>query len=244
MSKRNLFQLALLVAVTLTAQADDVARAAAQKAFDAHAGKAWEPARYFAFTFAVEREEKVVASFDHRLDRYTGEYRVSGKDKEGNDFVVRMNVNTKEGKAWLAGQPVEDAKPWLERGYGRFINDVYWLFMPIKLLDPGVNLESAGLQEENGRSYDVVKLTFENVGLTPGDIYWPWIDRETGSVDRWDMLLQGMKRDEAKRTYRFSGWETIGGIRFSTVRASEDGKSKILLQNIVVQKDVPTGALD
>ena len=244
MNLRNTILLAMLVAASLTMRADDAARAAAQKAFDAHAGKAWEPARYFAFTFAVEREGKVVASFDHRLDRYTGDYRVSGKDKEGNDFVVRMNVNTKEGKAWLAGKPVEDTKPWLERGYGRFINDVYWLLMPVKLLDPGVNLESAGVQEENGRSYDVVKLTFENVGLTPGDIYWPWIDRETGSVDRWDMLLQGMKRDEAKRTYRFSGWETIGGIRFSTVRTSEDGRSKILLQNIVVQKDVPAGALE
>ncbi len=244
MRTRMTLVLALLVAATLHAQADDQARAAAQKAFDAHAGKAWEPARYIAFTFAVEREGKVVASFDHRLDRYSGEYRVSGKDKEGNDFVIRMNVNTKEGKAWLAGKPVDDTKPWLERGYGRFINDVYWLLMPIKLLDPGTHLEYAGVQEENGRSYDVVKLTFDKVGLTPGDVYWPWIDRETGSVDRWDMMLEGMKPEDPKRVFRFSDWKTVGGIRFSTVRTSGDGKSKILLQNIDVQKDVPAGALD
>jgi len=244
MKIRTLAILAMLAAISLSAGAESAARAAAQKAFDAHAGKAWEPARYFAFTFAVEREGKIVASFDHRLDRYTGEYRVSGKDKEGNDFVVRMNVNTREGKAWLAGKPVEDTKPWLERGYGRFINDVYWLLMPVKLLDPGVNLEYDGVQEENTRSYDVVKLTFENVGLTPGDIYWPWIDRQTGSVDRWDMLLQDMKRDDPRRVFRFSGWETIGGIRFSTVRTSEDGQSRILLQNIDVRSDVPARALE
>jgi hypothetical protein len=235
---------ALLVFAALDAPAADDARAAAQRAFDAHAGKAWEPARYFTFTFAVERDGKLAAAYDHRLDRYSGEYRVSGKDKEGNDFVIRMNVNTKEGKAWVGGKPVEELKPWLDRGYGRFINDVYWLLMPTKLLDPGTHLEYAGVQEENGRSYDVVKLTFDNVGLTPGDMYWPWIDRETGSVDRWDMLLENMKRDDPKRVFRFSEWKTVGGIRFSTVRTSDDGKTRILLQNIDVQKDVPAGALE
>ncbi|MBI2214057.1 MAG: hypothetical protein HYU52_10460 [Acidobacteria bacterium] len=244
MKLRNSFMLVLLTAAALTTTAEDPARAAAQRAFDAHAGKAWEPARYFAFTFAVEREGKLAASFDHRLDRYTGEYRVSGKDKDGNDFVIRMNVNTREGKAWVAGKPVEELKPWLERGYGRFINDVYWLLMPTKLLDDGTHLEYAGVQEEGGRSYDVVKLTFDNVGLTPGDIYWPWIDRESGSVDRWDMLLEGMKRDDPKRVFRFSEWKTIGGIRFSTVRTSDDGKTRILLQNIDVQREVPASALD
>ena len=64
--------------------ADDVAR----RAIDVLAGPAWEKARYFAFTFTVEREGKIVVSFPQRWDRYTGDYRVSGKDAKGDDFLV------------------------------------------------------------------------------------------------------------------------------------------------------------
>src|SRR5215213_6932171 len=84
--------------------ADDVAR----RAIDVLAGPAWDQARYLAFTFNVERDGKIAASFPQRWDRFTGEYRVSGKNREGQDVDVIMNVNTKQGKAWLNGQPAAD----------------------------------------------------------------------------------------------------------------------------------------
>ena len=34
----------------------------------------------------------------HTWDKWTGRYRVEGKDKEGRDVVVAMNLNTKEGR--------------------------------------------------------------------------------------------------------------------------------------------------
>src|SRR5438067_5385460 len=67
----------------------------AKHAIDAQSGTAWEKARYFSFSFDVDRNGTRAASFPQRWDRYTGDYRVSGRDKEGRDFIVVMNTNTK-----------------------------------------------------------------------------------------------------------------------------------------------------
>src|SRR5688500_18875209 len=154
---------------SLSAQtADETAR----RAIDVLAGPAWEKARYFAFTFNVEREGKIAASFPQRWDRYIGDYRVSGKDQKGDDFLVIMNVNTKQGRAWKNGELVTDNAEMLALGYRRFINDTYWLLMPLKSMDPGVNREAAGERADAcGQIRDVVKLSFDTgVGLTPGDV--------------------------------------------------------------------------
>src|ERR1700686_1488461 len=80
----------------------------AKHTIDVQAGKAWEKARYFAFTFDVDRGDTRVVSFPQRWDRYTGDYRVSGKDQQKRDFLVIMNVNTRQGKAWINGAPATD----------------------------------------------------------------------------------------------------------------------------------------
>src|SRR5215212_2474728 len=76
--------------------ADDVAR----RAFDVAGGPAWETARYFAFTFNLDRTDGTrAASFPQRWDRTTGDYRVSGVDPQGKKFDVTMNLRTGIGKA-------------------------------------------------------------------------------------------------------------------------------------------------
>ncbi len=113
---------------------DDVAR----RAIDVLAGAEWERARYFAFTFTVVRDGKVAVAFPQKYDRFTGDYRVSGKDQAGDTFDIVMNVNTKQGRAWKNGAAVADPQEMLTRGYRRFVNDTYWLLMPLKSMDPGV----------------------------------------------------------------------------------------------------------
>src|SRR4028119_895048 len=108
------------------------ADAVAQRAIDVLAGPAWNDARYFAFTFNVEREGQILASYKQQWDRFSGDYAVSGKNREGEDLRVVMNVNTKQGRAWKNGQPVADPKELLTFGYRRFINDTYWLLMGFK----------------------------------------------------------------------------------------------------------------
>src|SRR3712207_4337744 len=92
--------LSLIAAATYGQTADDVAR----RAIDVLAGPAWDQARYFAFTFNVERDGKIAASWNQRWDRFTGDYRVSGKNRDGQDVVVVMNVNTRQGRAWRNGE--------------------------------------------------------------------------------------------------------------------------------------------
>jgi len=57
--------------------------------------------------------------------------------------------------------------------------------------DPGVNLDYDGEKKIDRQTYDVLKLTFENVGLTPGDTYWAYVNRETHLIDRWEYILEG-----------------------------------------------------
>ncbi|RPH54864.1 hypothetical protein EHM82_06250, partial [bacterium] len=107
----------------------------AQEVMDALGGKqAWDDTRFLRFTFVGRRT--------HWWDKQTGRHRLEGQTQDGKKFVVLENVNTKEGMAWIDGQKAEgdQAKELVERAYAAWINDTYWLLMPYKLQDPGVNL--------------------------------------------------------------------------------------------------------
>ncbi len=207
------------------------------------AGPAWDEARYIAFTFNVEREGKNVASWPQRWDRFTGDYRLSGKNREGEDVLVVMNVNTKEGKGWKNGQPVADPKDLLALGYRRFINDTYWLLMGFKTFDPGVSREYAGEKvDAGGNVHDIVRLSFANVGLTPGDVYWMWVNRDNGLVDQWHMKLEGSKPEDAPGVVLFHDYHRFGGLLLSTRREIEGTGQFIRLDDVTIAKSVPAGA--
>ncbi len=221
--------------------ADDLAR----RAIDVLAGPAWEKARYFSFTFNVVRDGNVTSSFPQRWDRSTGEYRVSGRDQQNNDFLVIMNVNTKKGRAWKKGAEITDPSMF-ELGFRRFVNDTFWLLMPLKTMDPGVHRESMGERNDScGHSWDVVKLWFDpNVGLTPGDVYWMWINRDTGIVDEFDMHLQAMKADEVPISIYFHDYKRIAGLLISTRRELHGKSSDIRLDDLQILPEAPKGAFD
>lgn len=209
------------------------------------AGPAWEKARYIAFTFNVVSGGRITTSFPQRWDRFTGQYRVSGKDQQGNDFVVILNTNTKQGRAWKNGAEVNESSIF-ELGYRRFINDTYWLLMPLKAMDPGVHREYVGERSDScGHTWDVVKLSFDQgVGLTPGDNYWMWVNRDTGLVDEWDMHLQNMKADDLPMTVYFHDFKRIGGLLLSTRREIRGKNSNIELGDVTVSSEVPKGAFE
>ncbi|HVT04147.1 MAG TPA: hypothetical protein VHL58_12335 [Thermoanaerobaculia bacterium] len=239
---RKFLSVAGLVALCAFPVHADDAQSIATRSMDFMAGNEWSKVHYIAFTFNVVRGGNIAVSYPQRFNPVTGDYRVSGKDKEGHEFVVVMNVYSREGKAWVDGKPPADAKPWLDKGYGRFINDTYWLLMPHKLLDPGVHLESAGEKTDQGHVYDVLKLSFDGVGLTPGDQYWVWIDRDTHLIRYWEMLLQDMKRDETPERWVFHDFERKGGLLLSTRKTTADGATEIRLSDVDVRQDVPAGA--
>jgi hypothetical protein len=197
---------------------DPKAVAIADRVLEALGGKdAWDKTRYLRFDFGVEREGKLQTRA-HTWDKWTGRYRLEAQTREGEPFVVLMNVNTKEGKAWLKGQPAdpEKEKDLVQRAYGAWINDTYWLIMPYKMKDPGVILQYDGEEKGEGATWDKVLLSFDNVGLTPRDKYWAFVNRETGLVDRWDFVLRGETTPPA--TFLWKGWTKKGGIMLAPER--------------------------
>src|SRR5688572_27997191 len=179
MTRRLAIAAVLSVCLAFSISGQQTADSVARRAIDVLAGLAWDDARYLAFSFNVEREGNIVASWPQRWGRFTGDYRVSGKTRDGDAIDVIMSVKTKERKAWKNGQPVADPKDLLTLGYRRFINDTYWLLMGFKSFDPGVSREYAGEKSDaSGNTYDVVRFSFDKVGLTPGDVYWMWVNRK------------------------------------------------------------------
>lgn len=204
-----------LLALPAAAGPDPKALAVAERVSQALGGEAaWNATRYLRFDFAVEAEGQVKLSRAHTWDKWTGRYRLEGRNKEGQAFVVLMNLNTKQGSAWVGGEPVlaEALQKQLENAYGAWVNDTYWLLMPYKLRDPGVSLAYAGQAE----GCDKILLTFDKVGLTPKDRYWVWVNQKTGLVDRWDFVLKGEAGPPT--TFEWKGWKAFGKIQLAADR--------------------------
>ncbi len=214
---------------------DAKAAQVAAQALDALGGKAaWDNTHYLHWTFAGRRA--------HNWDKWTGQHRVEGEDKDHHKYVVIENINTHEGKAWLDGKPVtgEALKPMLDNAYGAWVNDTYWLLMPYKLQDPGVNLTYAGEETLDGKAYDKLHLSFGKVGLTPGDEYWAWFDKSTHLMDRWAFHLESMKADDPPSPWAWTGWQRYGKIMLAPHRTQlAGGDRKLELGDIQVKDSVP-----
>ena len=106
-----------------------------------------------------------------------------------NELVILMNINSMEGKVQMGGEELTNADSlakYLDRGKRAWINDSYWLVMPFKLKDSGVTLYYLGEDTtEAGTKADVIKLTFEDVGVTPENFYDVWIDFDSKLITQW-----------------------------------------------------------
>ena len=195
--------------------------------------QAWDETRFLRFTFAGRRT--------HWWDKWTGRHRVEGQTQDGKRYLVLSNLNSKEGSAYLDGQKLEGdpVKEWLERAYGAWVNDTYWLLMPYKLRDPGVNLSYVGEETIDGVEYDKLLLTFEGVGLTPGDRYWAFINSDTHLMDRWAYVLQGSEPGTAPTVWKWEGWAKHGNIQLAPRRAMVGSDRVLELSNLAVFVTLP-----
>lgn len=211
------------------AQGGPSAEQIAGQVLEAMGGKeAWDSTRFLRFSFAGRRT--------HHWDKWTGRHRLEGQTPEGQPYVVLSNVNTKDGDVWIAGKQAEGEteKEWLERAYGAWVNDTYWLLMPYKLRDPGVNLVHQGTAEIEGKTYDKLHLTFGKVGLTPGDRYWAFINRDTHLMDYWEYILQDQPADGPATRWKWEGWQRQGKIMLAPRRVQVGGDRTLELANIAV----------
>ena len=101
----------------------------------------------------------------------------------------------------------------------------------IKLLDGGVKLESGGTQEVEGTKYDVLRVSFENVGMTPGDHYNLYVDPSTHMVKRWDY----MPAPDKKTSGTWEKYEKFGPLTLATEH--QFGGKRIYFTDVKVETD-------
>jgi hypothetical protein len=190
---------------------------------------AWNAAHFVRFDFKVNIGGESKADRSHLWDKQTGRYRFEQKNQ-----VVLMNLADKKGTAYVDGKKVEgpDSAKAIEGAYKAYINDYYWLAMPWKWMDGGVNLKYLGKKPMGGESCDVVELSFEKVGLTPGDRYQAFVSPKSHLMTHWEYTLQGGNKGSWDWQYGESG-----GVKLASNHVSPPDKS-INMGTVRVLKEV------
>jgi len=196
----------------------------------------YRAAQQLSFTFVSKIEDQIKTKREHLWDKSSGNYVLTVFDLDTNDiYNVYFNVNTRWGTSYKNGIAVsaEENKKLLEQAYHAFINDTYWLLVPAKLRDPGVHIQlEKQMSAVAGKT--VIRLSFDNVGLTPGDQYWLFVD-DSGQIVRWTFILQSDRKGDFT-------WENVkdcgAGLRFATRKRSTYGSLVTELHNVRFSRDV------
>lgn len=190
---------------------------------------AWKNVKAIRFDFRVEPQGAEAKSVKHLWDRAHNRDHVE-QMKDGKLKVAWLDLGTKTGAAWEDGKKLEgDAlKQAMDWGYSRWVNDSYWLIMPFKWMDKGVNLKKEADQD----GMNVLHISFNQVGLTPGDQYWVFLNPKTHMMERWKFVLEGKEHDIG--TFNWKEWSDFGAIKLSKVKESDDGKLRIHFEPLQV----------
>jgi hypothetical protein len=179
MKKISILALVVLSGIVCGRAAEDQDKKAEQLATDvwkANGGDQWANVAEVRFSFVVEQDGKELFKADHVWDVPANTDDVKWKDKSGNEKHVKVNLG--------APGTDEDSKT----AYGRWVNDSYWLLAPLKVRDPGVHAKFDGMKESEGVNCEMLRLSFDKVGLTPTDQYVLYVDPRTKRVRAWDYI--------------------------------------------------------
>lgn len=221
---------------------------------DGHGGlAAWASAPYLRFDFGIDRGETQQVAARHLWNRQTGDYRAEWTQGEDSTYVALFNVDMfgegasepagTAGEVYLNGTAVADSSAHaqlMQTAQQRFVNDSYWLLAPLKVFDPGVN--RSYVADSSTATHDVLSLTFGAVGLTPGDQYWLYVNKETGQLDRWAFRLQSMGEDAAPRFFDWTDYQDFdvpaGTVSLSARKSASGGPFAIVFPALEVPSSV------
>lgn len=198
----------------------------------------WEALPGIAFEWAVVRDSVEVVRnwhvWDKRGDRVRSEFLI------GEDSVVvavfspsAFDPETPLGQAALNGTMLsgDAAAEQLTGAQSRFVNDGYWLLAPLKVFDPGV---VRAVESRDGRIG--LALSFESVGLTPGDRYWLAVDDASGATTGWAFVLESGNEGDFVWLDPIELDTPLGPLSFATEKASRAGGSAILTEPQALQE--------
>lgn len=217
----------------------------AWRTVEAHGGlDTWSKVQYLRFDFGSESEGSRRTFARHLWDRHSGDYRLEWFPGEDTTMVALFNVNDRSGNVFINGAAADAASVpgLLESAYRRFINDTYWLLAPLKVFDEGVMRRVA--HDSSTSEVQVLALSFDDVGLTPGDRYWLAINRSDGLLRSWSFVLQGWG-DRPASTLNwldYTSFETPAGtIRLAQRKQPPGGSRVTLTDNVALPATVPPG---
>ncbi len=218
----------------------------AMNVFNAVGGpEAWAAVRYLRFDFAVEKDSARTLYRKHLWDRKTGDYRLEWLLSGDSSWVVLLNVNTREGEAFLNGAAVAEADQdsLVFRGFQAYVNDTYWLLAPTKLLEPGVErLHLPGWSDEQ---MDVITTMYNEPNIAPNNQFWFWVDKESSKLMRW-AYVQGSDPNTGPTVYEWGDYESFAtdtGILKFMPRKIGAG-SDLLTDNIAMPSSVADGVFE
>ena len=200
---------------------------------------AWESLPAIAWEWAVVQDSaervRTYHLWDKRGDRARVEWPVGG-DSVAVAVISpsRFDPERPGGEVAVNGVRLAGAErdERLVEAHRRFVNDGYWLLAPLKTLDPGVrrSIDRTSVRE-------VLALSFDRVGLTPGDRYWLDVDPISGTMTGWTYQLEG---DSAR-----TRWDWIdpvdvptpeGPLRLATLKVKDDEGTVIVTEPTAVDE--------
>ncbi len=116
--------------------------------------------------------------------------------------------------------------------FQRWTNDAYWLLMPLKLLDAGVKFSPMISTRDFPPSRSKMTMSFESVGLTPGDQYDLSIDLKLNRIDHWTYRPNA----EKSTGFTWENYQDFNGLVLSTEHKSDDGKLRIYITDVSVDR--------
>jgi hypothetical protein len=223
----------------------------AYRLLQAHGADAWASAPYLRFNFGIETPDGRQTIARHLWDRTTGEYRIEWSTGPDSSYVALVDARTAQngqmaGTVYLNGTELTGSagETAREQAYARFVNDTYWLLSPLKVFDPGV--DRTYLPDSSTAEHDVLRLTFDDVGRTPGDRYWLYVSTETGRLDRWAYHLQGMSEDDPPQFYDWTQYEELqapaGTVHLSARKEAVGADQALLTNALALPSTAPEGA--
>ncbi len=187
MLKQKIIFIALLIFIRiwLPAQkalaqipADTSASVLANKVINANGGgEAFEQTKYIGWTFFDRR--KLI--WDKVHDRVRIDYITK-------PLTIITSLHADSTILFMNGAEItqpDSLKKYGAKGKIIWANDSYWLLMPFKLLDPGVHLKYLQDTLLQHVATAMLEMTFDEVGFTPENKYWIFIDRETFLITQW-----------------------------------------------------------
>jgi len=186
---------------------------------------AWNAVHFVRFDFKINAG-KLKAENAHLWDRKDGRYRVERAGKHEVDlFTIADYERDKSGSAYVDGKKLEgdEASKHLADAYRAYINDTWWLCMPWKWFATGANLKYLGPQARGPEKFDVVELTFGNVGLTPGDMYHAFVSQKSHLMTHWEYTLSPNSPVPVKKDSWTWEYGDFHGVKLATNHVDPNG---------------------